>query len=391
MRLLIAAGGTGGGVYPALSVAQTVIRDWRLEIGPVNAQLPVSSLQSPLLWIGGIGGMEARLVQRAGLPFRAIHGGGIHGVGWQLPRNAVQLIRGLLEALGLVRAYQPNAVLVTGGFITVPVALAAWLRRVPVLVYLPDIEPALAVNVISRVARRIAVTVAQSREYFRGRADRVVVTGYPVRPELAALAANPAARAQARAHFGLAPDTPTVLVTGGSRGARSLNRAVAAALADWLRDFAVIHLTGELDWPEVEAARSALPEALQQRYHAFPFLHEMGLALAAADLVVSRAGASALGEYPLFGLPAILVPYPFAWRYQKVNASHLAGRGAAVWLNDEDLAARLQTEVRGLLNDPARLAAMRAAARLAAVPDAAGRLAHEFVALAGGTGSDALP
>jgi len=335
--------------------------------------------------------MEAALVQRAGLPFQAIHGGGVHGVGWQLPRNAVQLVQGLFEALGLVRAYQPNAVLVTGGFITVPVALAAWLRRVPVLVYLPDIEPGLAVNVIGRLARRIAVTVEQSRAFFRGRANRVVVTGYPIRPELAALAADPDARERARAHFGLPAEAPTVLVTGGSRGARSLNRAVVAALPDWLADFAVIHLTGELDWPEVERARAALPEALQSRYHAFPFLHEMGLALAAADLVVSRAGASALGEYPLFGLPAVLVPYPFAWRYQKVNADYLAERGAAVRLNDEDLATRLQTEVRGLLTDPARLAAMRSAARASAVPDAAGRLAREFVALAGGTRSEVLP
>jgi len=133
------------------------------------------------------------------------------------------------------------------------------------------------------------------------------------------------------------------------------------------------------------------PQALQNRYHALPFLHEMGLALRAADLVVSRAGASALGEYPLFGLPAILVPYPFAWRYQKVNADHLAARGAAVRLNDEDLAARLQAEVRGLLADPARLARMRSAARAAARPDAAGRLAREFVALAGGTGSEVQP
>jgi UDP-N-acetylglucosamine:LPS N-acetylglucosamine transferase len=350
---------------------------------------PSSLLQSPLLWIGGAGGMEAALVQRAGLPFRAIPGGGVHGVGWRLPLNALGLLRGLFAALRLVRAYQPNALLATGGFITVPTALAAWLCRVPVLVYLPDLEPALAVDVISRVARRIAVTAEASRAFFRGsRAARVVVTGYPVRPELAALAADPGAREQARAHFGLEPDRPTVLVTGGSRGARSLNRAVLAALPGWLPDFAVIHLAGELDWLEVEPARAALPEAQRRRYHAFPFLHEMGLALAAADLVVSRAGASALGEYPLFGLPAILVPYPYAWRYQKVNADHLAAGGAALRLNDEDLPAQLAGQVRALLGDAARLAAMRAAARALAQPDAARRLARAWVALAGGPESD---
>jgi UDP-N-acetylglucosamine--N-acetylmuramyl-(pentapeptide) pyrophosphoryl-undecaprenol N-acetylglucosamine transferase len=174
-----------------------------------------------------------------------------------------------------------------------------------------------------------------------------------------------------------------VLVTGGSRGARSLNRAVIAALPDWLRNFAVIHLSGELDWPEVAQAQAALPAEARAHYFAVPYLHEMGQALAAADLVVSRAGASALGEYPLFGLPAVLVPYPHAWRYQQVNADTLVRRGAALRLNDEDLPARLAAEVRGLLSDPARLAAMRAAAQAAATPEAAAHIARLLMQLAG--------
>jgi UDP-N-acetylglucosamine--N-acetylmuramyl-(pentapeptide) pyrophosphoryl-undecaprenol N-acetylglucosamine transferase len=344
-----------------------------------------------LLFVGSVGGMERALVARAGLPFAAIHGGGVHGVGWRLPLNAFRLLRGLLGALRLVRAHRPQALLVTGGFITVPAALAAWLSRVPVLVYLPDIEPALAVKAISRLARRIAVTVSASRRYFPGRAGDVLVTGYPVRSELLALAQDPGARAAARRHFERDPERPVVLVTGGSRGARSLNRAVAAALPGWLGDYAVIHLSGELDWPEVERARAALPAAARAHYHAFPFLHEMGLALAAADLVVSRAGASALGEYPLFGLPAILVPYPHAWRYQRVNAQALVERGAAVQINDDELPARLAGEVRALLADPARLAAMRAAARAAATPDAAAHIARALLQLAGAAQDETLP
>jgi UDP-N-acetylglucosamine--N-acetylmuramyl-(pentapeptide) pyrophosphoryl-undecaprenol N-acetylglucosamine transferase len=289
----------------------------------------------------------------------------------------MELLIGLGEAIKVVRAFQPDVLLVTGGFITVPAALAAWLQRVPVLVYLPDIEPGLAVKVIARIAKRIAVTVEDSRRYFAGRELDVVVTGYPTRAGLEAVS-----RDEALAHFGLEPGRPVLLVTGGSRGARSLNRAVLAALPDWLKDFQVIHLSGELDWPEVERARAALPAEQQARYHALPFLHEMGHALAAADLVVSRAGASALGEYPLFGLPAILVPYPFAWRYQKVNADYLVGRGAALRLNDEDLARDLAGQVRGLLSDPARLAAMRAASRAAAMPGAAGRVAAELAEIA---------
>jgi len=353
-------------VYPALSVAQTLMID-----GPA-----AGGNADQLLWIGGLGGMEVGLITRAGLPFQAIHGGGLHGVGWRrLPLNAINLVRGLFEALGKVRAFRPDVVLVTGGAITIPVALAAWLNRAPVVVYLPDIEPGLAIKTIAQFARRIAVTVADSQAYLRGK--DVVVTGYPTRPDLTA-----GSRAEARAHFGLS-DRPAVLVTGGSRGARSLNTATIAALSDWLRDYEVIHLTGELDWPAVEQARAVLPAELQARYHAFPFLHEMGLALAAADVVVSRAGASALGEYPLFGLPAILVPYPFAWRYQKVNADYLVQRGAAVRLADEDLGRTLAGEVRGLLSDPARLEAMRSAARAAATPDAARNVVRALRQLVG--------
>jgi UDP-N-acetylglucosamine--N-acetylmuramyl-(pentapeptide) pyrophosphoryl-undecaprenol N-acetylglucosamine transferase len=148
-------------------------------------------------------------------------------------------------------------------------------------------------------------------------------------------------REAAQAHFGLEPGRPVLLVTGRQPRRAQPQPSGAAALSDWLKDYQVIHLSGELDWAEVEQARASLSSEQQGRYHAFPFLHEMGLALAAADLVVSRAGASALGEYPLFGLPAILVPYPYAWRYQKVNADYLVGRGAAVRLNDEDLARDL--------------------------------------------------
>ena len=362
-------------MYPALSIAEALqIADFGLQIEKDKSA--ISNLTSEILWIGSRGGMEEELVTRAGLPLKTIHSGGVHGVGWRLPFNALNLVRGFFEALGLVRHFQPNALLVTGGFVTAPVALAAWINRVPILVYLPDIEPGLAVQFISRLARRLAVTVADSRTYFDDR--KVVVTGYPTRPELIA-----ASRDEALLHFDLDPTRRTVLVTGGSRGARSLNQALFAALAELLKDYQVIHLSGQLDWAEAERARDALPADLRARYHAFPFLHEMGLALAAADVVVSRAGASALGEYPLFALPAILVPYPFAWRYQKVNADYLVERGAAIRVNDEDLPARLVHEVRTLLGNPERLVRMRAAARAAATPDAARRIAQELVALAG--------
>lgn len=330
---------------------------------------------SQILWIGSHDGLEKDLVARAGIPFQAIHGGGVHGVGLKFFGNAWGLTRGLLEALGLLRDYQPQAVLVTGGYVTAPVALAAWLRRVPVLMYLPDIEPGLALKFIARLAKKIAVTTGDSARYVEAR--KMVVTGYPTRPDL-----TTPTRATATRHFGLDPARLTILVTGGSRGARSINRAVFAALPEWLAHYQIIHLSGQLDWAEAEQVRNGLPSELQTHYHAFPYLHEMGLALVAADLVISRAGASALGEYPLFGLPAILVPYPYAWRYQQVNADYLAARGAAIRLNDEDLQAKLTVEARALLADPEKLARMRQAARAATQPQAAEKIARELIALA---------
>lgn len=336
----------------------------------------MTNLRSPILWLGSRDGMEADLVPRAGLPFRAIHAAGVHGVGWRrLPGNALRLARGFFESFGIVREFRPAALLVTGGFLAAPAALACWLSGVPVVIYVPDLEPGLALKAVSGLAAKVCVTAEPACRYFDPR--RVVVTGYPVRPEL-----TQATRPQAVAHFGLDPKRKTILVTGGSRGARSLNRATFAALTEWLQEYQVIHLSGKLDWAEAEAARAGLTPGERAHYHALPFLHEMGLALAAADIVVSRAGASTLGEYPLFGLPAVLVPYPYAWRYQKVNADYLVERGAAVRINDEDLSTQLAPTVQALLADEARLNAMRAAARSAARPDAARRIAQELVAVA---------
>lgn len=349
-------------MYPALAVAA----EWIAREGAPGTTANPGSV----LWLGSRGGMEADLIGRAGLPFQAISASGLHGVGWRLPLNAVVLARGLVQTVAVLGRYRPSVILVTGGFLAAPAAVAGWLRGVPVVMAVPDIEPGLALKSIAPLTRRICAITAETRTYVdRKLADRVTVTGYPTRPELRLLE-----RGESLRQLGLEPGYNTVLVTGGSRGARSINRAVFAALPDWLSDFQVIHLTGQLDYAEAEGVAQGLSPEQRARYVVKPYLHEMALALSAADLVVSRAGASAIGEYPLFELPAVLVPYPYAWRYQKVNADHLTGRGAAVRLDDAALGERLSGTVRDLLTDPTRLAAMRDAARALATPDAAARI-----------------
>ncbi|RMF31228.1 MAG: UDP-N-acetylglucosamine--N-acetylmuramyl-(pentapeptide) pyrophosphoryl-undecaprenol N-acetylglucosamine transferase, partial [Chloroflexi bacterium] len=272
MRLLFCGGGTGGHVYPALAVVEA-LREVR-----GGAMEPAQDL----LYVGSVGGREVELVRRAGLPLVTIHGGGLHGVGWRrLPGNAVRLLRGFVQAWRIIGRFRPEALFVTGGYVSVPVALAARLRRVPVLVYLPDIEPGLAIRVLSRLATRVAVTAEASRRYLP--AGKVVVTGYPVRPCFAAVT-----REAARAHFGIGPEERVLLVFGGSQGARSINRALAAILPSVLALARVIHISGRLDAVEAQARRAALSPEQQARYHLFDYLHdeEMGMALAAADLAV---------------------------------------------------------------------------------------------------------
>jgi len=349
-------------VYPALAAVQAL-----------RAVAP----DAALTWVGSEGGMEAQLVARAGLPFIGIPAGGLHGVALlNAVRNGWQLTRGTFAALRHLRRERPNAILTTGGYVSGPVAVAAAWRGVPILVYVPDIEPAQSVKAVARLATRVAVTVEDSRAFLP--AEKVVVTGYPLGERITRWS-----RVTGREALGLPLGGPVLLVFGGSRGARSINRALLAHLPALTEIADVLHVSGELDWPEVSAERKKLPEHVKARYHAHAYLHdEMGAAMAAADLVICRAGASILGEFPYFGLPSILVPYPYAWRYQKVNAAWLANRGAAVVVEDAALAEQIVPTVRALLLDIPRREAMAAAARVLARPDAAQRLAELLIQVA---------
>jgi UDP-N-acetylglucosamine--N-acetylmuramyl-(pentapeptide) pyrophosphoryl-undecaprenol N-acetylglucosamine transferase len=357
---LICAGGTGGGVYPALAVHRAL-----------NSQRKVETL-----WVGGEGGMEEELVKRAGIPYRSIPAAGVHGVGLRsLPVNLAKLTRGVVVSHLILRDFKPDAIFFTGGYVAAPMAVAG--RNVPTVLYVPDIEPGLALKFLSYFADVVTLTAPASKKYF-SRPDRLSVTGYPLRADL-----GDWTRERAVQHFGLNPSLPTLLITGGSKGARSINTAVMKHLVELLKFTQVIHTSGSLDWNIVEKSAGDLPAELKSRYHAMPYLHEMGAALAAADLVLSRAGASTLGEYPLFGLPAVLVPYPYAWRYQKVNADYLVEHNAAVILQDEMLNEKLLITIKDLLLDGNKLKSMGAAMRNLSLPNAADEIASQLVKLAG--------
>ena len=362
---MVASGGTGGHVYPALAIAEALVR-----LFP----------QVSLAYVGNVGGFERPLLKETSVQFASydeVRAGPLHGVNiLKMIASGIQLVVGTVQALWLVKRRHPDALLLTGGWVGLPVALAAWVWRVPSMIFLPDIEPGLTIQVLRRFVKRVALTVDESKVYFPS--NETVVTGYPLRQAMLE-----ATREAAVKQFNLDPTRKTVLVFGGSRGSRAINNALLAILPQLLSDGAqVIHVTGTLDWPDIEAKYQQMADTTH--YHVYPYLHhEMGLAMAGADVVVCRSGASVVGEFPLFGLPSILIPLAYAWRYQKVNADYLAQRGAAIELDESDMAERLLPTIHDLLHDPARLEQMRQAARGLSRPDGAACAAEALAELAG--------
>lgn len=360
MKVLVCAGGTGGGIYPALTA--------------VSELQTLGLSREQILWVGTQGEMEETLVPRAGLKLETIQGGAVVGVPLAARmKNLAKLTWSVGTAHQLIRQFKPDVMFMTGGYMAAPVALAARLHGVPIVIFLPDVEPGSAIKAVMPLAHKVACTTDLSKAFVP--ADKLVVTGYPLRPEIRA--ATRLSQAEALAQFDLQPGRPSLFVFGGSRGSWNINKALMDSLPDLLAHIQIIHISGTLTWPQVEENASALPAHLRQWYRPYPYLHEtMGAAFRAADLVVARAGASMLGESPAFGLPSILVPLSFAWRYQKVNADYLTERGAAIQSTDERLPDELSKLILDLLQDTSRLETMRAAAAALARPDAAHRLAQ---------------
>lgn len=360
-------------MYPALAVLKQLMSASSAGVTGSQAQSePAPAEELQVLWVGGSGGMEAELVKREGIRFESIPAAGVHGVSVQsLPGNVWQLSRGFLASRRILRKFQPDVLFFTGGYVAVPMAMAGRLsKRSKSLLYVPDIEPGMALKAIAQFSDCITLTVEDSLAYFPKHNFRVV-TGYPLRAGLERWT-----RQEAQKSFALQEDLPVLLVLGGSRGARSINKAVVSVLPELLKDMQVIHVTGKLDWQMVEERRAELPVDMLNRYRPYSYLYdEIGAAMTLADLVVTRAGASTLGELPIFGLPAVLVPYPYAWRYQRVNASYLVRRGAAVQIEDNQLGVELLPRVGELMADREKRESMSEAMRSLAKPGAAERIA----------------
>jgi UDP-N-acetylglucosamine--N-acetylmuramyl-(pentapeptide) pyrophosphoryl-undecaprenol N-acetylglucosamine transferase len=334
----------------------------------VQSARELPSLAVEALHLGSEAAVEQRILRAAGIPSRAL---AVHGLRGSNPAalawNALGLARAVGPALRLMAEFEPNVVFTTGGYASAPVVAAARLRRTPTLLFSADVAAGLAVRFAARLAQRIAVPVAEAAAGLP--ASRTFVSGYPVRPGLTSLPEKGAAKAA----LGFAPDRPLLLCFGGSQGARTLNQAIAGGLDELLAATQVLHLAGPSD------ASSLVP---RPGYRVEGFLEDMPTALAAADLCVSRAGASTLGELPAAGLPAILAPYPYAGGHQQYNAEVLVRAGGAVLLANDRAGAELVPLALSLLRDSPRLASMSSAMRGLSRPEAARSLAEALLELA---------
>jgi UDP-N-acetylglucosamine--N-acetylmuramyl-(pentapeptide) pyrophosphoryl-undecaprenol N-acetylglucosamine transferase len=355
LRILIAGGGTGGHIIPALAVAHELVERHKAEV----------------LFVGTARGLELRLVPEAGFRLRLIDVGPLKNVSWVTRLHTLlQLPRSIGECKRLIREFKPSVVFGVGGYASGPAMAAALRLKVPTMVFEPNAMPGFANRLVGKKVQAAAVNFPAATAWF----NNCEVTGIPVRPRF----------------FTIEPPTdaaPHLLVFGGSLGARIFNThlpAIMPALLNAVPGLTVLHQCGARHLEVTEAAYIA-SRADPARWQVCPFFDDMPSRFAGAHLVMSRSGASTVAELAAAGKPALLVPFAAAAdHHQRSNAEAMVAVGAAVMLQEQELdePGKLLATLTGLLMDKGRLAVMSVAARTQAHPSAAERIAERLAELA---------
>ncbi len=359
MRVLISGGGTGGHIYPALSIADAVRR---------------RHPEAEILFVGAEGRMEMEKVPARGYEITGLPVAGFDRRRlWRNIPVIFKLIRSLIKSRRIVRDFRPDIAVGVGGYASGPVLKEAQRRGIPTLIQEQNSYPGVTNKLLARRAARICVAYDGTERYFP--ADKIVKTGNPMRKELEECGLT---RAEAKKELGFDPDAPLVFVTGGSLGARTVNRATAASLALLQRlGVSLLWQTGRYGADEFQGIARGL-----KGVEATTFVNRMDLAYRAADLVVARAGASTISELQNLGKASILIPSPnVAEDHQRHNAEALSSRGAAEMILDSDAVDRLPATLERLLADPARLAALEQGASAMALHGSDDRIADEIDSL----------
>ena len=356
MRFIVSGGGTGGHIYPALAVARGLKQRYA---------------GCEVLYVGTAGGMEADIVPREGIPFAPICASGL--------KRSLSLVNffscgralwGMVQALNILHSFKPAAVVGTGGYASGPVVLAAAVCGVPTLIHEQNALPGITNRLLARFVDRVCVTFASSRAYFSSKV-KIRVTGLPVRPEILT-----AERGRGLSSLGIEPGRFILLSFGGSRGARSINRAMARVIKDFAGNPGVfiVHATGKAGYEEFFGFLREEGIELDEigNVKVMPYIYNMHDALAAADLAICRAGAATIAELTVLGVPAILVPYPHAAEnHQEHNARALEREGAAQVILDHRLSGELLSKkIKKLVEDKIMLSKMAQSCRKLGKPRA---------------------
>jgi UDP-N-acetylglucosamine--N-acetylmuramyl-(pentapeptide) pyrophosphoryl-undecaprenol N-acetylglucosamine transferase len=370
-RILMVAGGTGGHIFPALAVAEELRGRGERSGQPYEIE-----------FVGTHRPLEAKLIPAAGFPLRTVDAAGLKGIGGiKRLQNLLVLPRTAIAVAGILREFRPQVVLGVGGYLAGPVMLEAVLGGIPTVLIEPNVLPGFTNRLLAPLVRAAAVGFAETASYY---GEKAHTTGLPVRQAFFEIPQRRAAREVARALLPVPETQPgvvvsprfTVLVVGGSQGSVAINHAMKEALpllAEESGGWRIIHQTGERDYNEIRKAYQE--QSLPAEVHAF--IDDMPGTLAQADLVISRAGATAVAELAAAGRAAVLIPFPGAAdQHQLENARALERAGAArVIVQSELTPERLAKEIRELMASPAALEGMETAVHSLARPDAAARIA----------------
>ncbi len=353
MKILIGGGGTGGHIYPALALARF-------------AQAEDSG--NDILFVGTEKGLESKIVPSAGFCLKTVPVRGFQRNFKHFGLVVIDLINGLKQASRIINDFRPNVILGTGGYVAAPLVISGLLKRCPVVLHEQNALPGLVNRSLAPFVKRVCLSFAETEKRL-SRFSRVQYTGNPRATEVAMLTREAGCR-----HFGFDPKDKNILVYGGSRGALQLNRVITAYLKASLLPEGVnmIYVTGEIYYRDVSEELGMLAD----RIKLYPYLEEMPEALAAADLAVTRSGATTLAEITALGVPALLVPSPnVVDNHQYYNARLLADARAAVIIEEKDFEyRRLQQEIERILSEPNLLEDMKKNSRRMGITDAAERL-----------------
>lgn len=354
MKVVVSGGGTGGHIYPALALIREIQK---------------SNRNVEFLYIGTEKGLESKLVPREGIPFKSIHITGFRRkLSFENVRTVVRFLLGVNKSKKIIKEFNPDVVIGTGGYVCGPVVYAASALKIPTIIHEQNSVPGLTNKFLSRYVNKIAICFEEAKAFFPE--QKVVLTGNPRASEVLGQDGK-----KGRKSVGLNSGLPTVLIFGGSRGARPINEAVLKSLTDFgSKPYQVLYITGDVHYEDVEKEVNLIgnPENVVIK----PFIHNMPEVLAGVDLVVARAGATTLAELTSLGVPSILIPSPYVTNnHQEKNAKALADHDAAELLLEKDLSGKkLVEKIDRILTDKERLNSMKNSARKLGIPNAADRL-----------------